>query len=206
MLTVDKIKEISGMYNIPKSIHINKHLTFDYRLFRALTNPDYEDNKDYRYDFDVYLPTYGINLQRPYVWELCQQREFILSILQEKPIDEMVIISHNSDAKRRETTNYVIDGKQRLLTVKKFANNEFSIIVGGKEYYFKDFDDELKLYFSSRVDGFVATVYYSYDDNPLTDDMKIILFNYYNFSGTPQTEEHKNRLQSLLNKNNNSTI
>ena len=198
MLTVDKIKEISGMYNIPKSIHVNKHLTFDYRLFRALTNPDYEDNKDYRYDFDVYLPTYGVNLQRPYVWELCQQREFILSILQEKPIDEMVIISHNSDHKRRDTINYVIDGKQRLLTVKKFANNEFSIIVGEKEYYFKDFDDELKLYFSSRVDGFVATVYYSYDDNPITDDMKIILFNYYNFSGTPQTEEHKNMLKNLI--------
>lgn len=198
MLTVDKIKEISGMYNIPKSIHINKHLTFDYRLFKALTNPDYEDNKDYRYDFDVYLPTYGVNLQRPYVWELCQQREFILSILQEKPIDEMAIISHNSDSKRRETTHYVIDGKQRLLTVKKFANNEFSIIVGEKEYYFKDFDDDLKLYFTSRVNGFVATVYYSYDDNPITDDMKIILFNYYNFSGTPQTEEHKNMLKNLI--------
>lgn len=23
--------------------------------------------------------------------------------------------------------------------------------------------------------------------------------NYYNFAGTPQTEEHKNKLQSLLN-------
>lgn len=31
--------------------------------------------------------------------------------------------------------------------------------------------------------------------------MKIILFNYYNFAGTPQTEEHKNKLQSLLNNN-----
>lgn len=206
MLTLDKIKTISGMYHIPKSIHVNRHLTFDYRLFRAITNPDYEDNKDYRYDFDVYLPTYGVNLQRPYVWEPWQQREFIISILQGKPIDEMVIISHNSDYKRRDTINYVIDGKQRLLTVQKFARNEFPITVNGEEYYFKDFDDDLKLYFSSRVDGFVATVYYSYDDNPLTDDMKIILFNYYNFSGTQQTEEHKNMLQSLLNKDNKSTI
>ena len=48
------------------------------------------------------------------------------------------------------------------------------------------------------VNGFVATVYYSYDDNPITDDMKIILFNYYNFSGTPQTEEHKNMLKNLI--------
>ena len=30
------------------------------------------------------------------------------------------------------------------------------------------------------------------------DDMKIILFNFYNFAGTPQTEEHKEKLQNLL--------
>ena len=43
-----------------------------------------------------------------------------------------------------------------------------------------------------------ATVYYSYWDCEVNDDMKIILFNYYNFAGTPQTEEHKNKLQSLI--------
>ena len=57
------------------------------------------------------------------------------------------------------------------------------------------------MFFKSRVNGMIATVYYSYNDNPVTDDMKIVLFNYYNFAGAPQTEDHKNKLQSLLNNN-----
>lgn len=201
MLTVDEVKRAIGLYNIPKYIHINKGVCFDYRLFDALTRPNYDgDNKDYKYDFDVFLPKYGINLQRPYVWEHCQQQEFILSVLQEKPLDSIILVQHNSDRERKNTINYVIDGKQRLTTIQKFVNNEFSISVDGKEYYFKDFDDDLKLFFRSRVNYMTGTVYYSYDNAPLTDDMKITLFNFYNFAGTPQTEEHKKRLEGLLKK------
>ena len=64
--------------------------------------------------------------------------------------------------------------------------------------FYKDFDDELKHYFENRVNYLTGTVYYSYEDSPVDDDMKIILFNFYNFSGTPQAEEHKNKLQSLI--------
>jgi uncharacterized protein with ParB-like and HNH nuclease domain len=152
------------------------------------------------YDFDVYLEKYGINLQRPYVWEHHQQNEFILSILLEKPLEQVIIVQHNSDKSRSNTINYVIDGKQRLLTIKKFVNNEFPIYIKGEEVYWKDFDKEAKMFFRSRANGMTATVYYSYDETDylVTDDMKIILFNYYNFAGTPQTEEHKNKLQSLI--------
>lgn len=201
MLTVDKVKQAIGLYNIPKYIHINKNICFDYRLFDALTRPNYDgDNKDYKYDFDVFLPKYGVNLQRPYVWEHCQQQEFILSLLQEKPLDSIILIQHNSDRQRKNTINYVVDGKQRLITIQKFVNNEFSISIDGEEYYFKDFEDDLKLFFRSRVNYMTGTVYYSYDNAPLTDDMKITLFNFYNFAGTPQTEEHKKRLEGLLKK------
>ena len=198
MLTIDEVKKTTGIYSIPKNIHINKNTCFDFRLFEALVNPNQDGIKDYNYDFDVYLPTYGINLQRPYVWERYQQQEFILSILQDKPIESVVIIQHNSDSKRENTTNFVIDGKQRLMTIQKFGRNEFPIVINGKEYYFKDFDHDLQWFFISRVDCMTATIYYTYDDTPLTDDMRIVLFNYYNFAGTPQTEEHKNKLQSLL--------
>lgn len=37
---------------------------------------------------------------------------------------------------------------------------------------------------------------FTIDDN-LTDDDKIRLFNFYNFSGTPQTKEHKNMLKEF---------
>ena len=200
MLKIQEIQQAEGIYNIPKNIHINKDICLDWRLFDALVNPDYKNNRDYKYDFDVFLPTYGINLQRPYVWEHYQQNEFILSILLEKPIDSFVIIQHNNSSDRSDVTNYVIDGKQRLMTIQKFGKNEFPIIVDGKEYYFKDFDKDLQLLFERRVNYLTAVVYYTYDDIPATDDLKITLFNFYNFAGTPQTDEHKKKLQSLLKK------
>lgn len=200
-MNLNEIKNCTNMHLIPKSIHLNRGVLFDYRLFDALAGPKKE--RDYTYDFDVYLPKYGINLQRPYVWKHYQQNEFILSILLEKPIQPFIVIQYINDTNHRENTIvYIIDGKQRLLTIKKFIHNKFPIIVNGKEVYFKDFDDELKRYFESRVNYLTADVYYSYgdenDESYINDDMKIILFNFYNFSGTPQTEKHKNKLQSLL--------
>ena len=199
MITLNEIKKCTNMHLIPKAIHMNKGVMFDYRLFDALNEPT---EKDLKYDFDVFLPKYGINLQRPYVWKYYQQNEFILSILLEKPIESFIAIHHFKDSLNREDcTVFIIDGKQRLLTIQKFIHNEFPIVVSGKNVYFKDFDDELKRFFKSRVNFLTGDVYYSYENSEeeITDDMKIILFNFYNFAGTPQTEEHKNKLQSLIN-------
>lgn len=199
MVTLNEIKKCTNMHLIPKAIHMNKGVMFDYRLFDALNEPT---ERDLKYDFDVFLPKYGINLQRPYVWEYYQQNEFILSILLEKPIESFIAIHHFKDSLNREDcTVFVIDGKQRLLTIQKFIHNEFPIVVNGEKVYFKDFDNELKRFFKSRVNFLTGDVYYSYEnsDAEITDDMKIILFNFYNFAGTPQTEEHKNKLQSLIN-------
>ena len=199
MVTLNEIKKCTNMHLIPKAIHMNKGVMFDYRLFNALNEPT---ERDLKYDFDVFLPKYGINLQRPYVWEYYQQNEFILSILLEKPIESFIAIHHFKDSLNREDcTVFVIDGKQRLLTIQKFIHNEFLIVVSGKNVYFKDFDNELKRFFESRVNFLTGDVYYSYEnsDAEITDDMKIVLFNFYNFAGTPQTEEHKNKLQSLIN-------
>ena len=98
-----------------------------------------------------------------------------------------------------EQIYYIIDGKQRLTTIHKFMNNEFPVEIGSEKYFYKDFDDELKTYFDRNLDyGIEAIFYYSYPDNPITDDEKIQIFNFYNFTGTPQAEEHKIKLQNLL--------
>ena len=202
MITYNEIKKCTNMHLIPKSIHMNKGVMFDYRLFDALDNPT---EKDLKYDFDIFLSKYGINLQRPYVWEYYQQNEYILSILLEKPMDRFIgILNYKDSLERERGTMEIIDGKQRLLTIQKFIHNEFPIIVNNQNVYFKDFDSELKRFFKGRVNYLTGDVYYSYDnleleDGKITDDMKIILFNFYNFAGTPQTEEHKNKLQSLIN-------
>lgn len=178
---------------------MNNGVVLDFRLVNSLENP--EIGRDKVYDFDVYLPTYGINLQRPYVWELFQQREFIMSILLEKPIDSLVIVQVLKDySNRDDQVNLVIDGKQRLMTIQKFVHNEFSIIINGREVYWKDFDNESRMYFKTRANYLTANVYYSYPDCKVTDEMLVILFNYYNFAGTPQTEKYKEKLQSLLDE------
>lgn len=201
MLTVEEVKNSNSIYRIPSYVHVNKGILFDYRLFETLTHTGKRANNDFNYDFDVYLPKYDINLQRPYVWEHSQQNEFIKSILIDKQLEPVVIVQHIDDYKdRNNSISYIIDGKQRLMTIIKFANNEFPVNINGQDYYWKDFSENLQHYFASRVNYMTATVYYSYPDALVDDDMKIILFNYYNFSGTPQTEEHKNKLQSLLKK------
>lgn len=199
-MTLKEIQAINNIHRIPKWVHINKGVILDYRLMEALKGDSDKRVRDYIYDFNVYLKKYKMNLQRPYVWKHHQQNEFILSILLEKPIEPVVVVQHNSDRQRTETINYIIDGKQRLMTIQKFLMNEFPIIIGVKEVYFKDFDEELYYFFKSRVNSLTAIIYYSYRDTQIDDDMKIILFNYYNFAGTPQTESHKNKLQQLLNK------
>lgn len=201
MVSIDEIRKLNDLHNLPKSIHVNKDILLDYRLIDALRSTEQDPRNRPRnrvYDFDVYLEKYKINLQRGYVWEHCQQNEFIFSILFEKPLEPVVVIQHIFDEKTFSSITYVIDGKQRLMTIQKFIRNEFPIIIDGKDVYYKDFDEELQRFFDSRVNYMTAVVYYSYPDIPITDDMKIWLFNFYNFSGTPQTEEHKNKLQSLL--------
>ena len=143
MLTLSEIQQVTNIHRIPKSVHCNRGILFDYTLVRALTAPT---EKDITYDFDIFLPKYGINLQRPYVWNKTQQCEFILSILLEKPIDDIVVVQHIHDFQRDVVTNFIIDGKQRLLTIKKFVEGEFPITVKGVEYYYTTAD--LQLYHS----------------------------------------------------------
>lgn len=197
MTLLEEIKLCNNLHRIPKKIHMNRGVLLDYRLVRALDDP--EPGHDKVYDFDVFMPAYGINLQRPYVWEPFQQREFIMSIMLDKPIDSLVVVQRIDDyANRDDSVNLVIDGKQRLMTIQKFVHDEFPIIINGREVYWKDFDKDSRQYFINRANGLTANVYYSYPNCKVTDEMLVILFNYYNFAGTPQAEEHKNRLQSLI--------
>lgn len=196
MITLNEIRQINDLHNLPKSIIVNSNIILDCRLAKSLKSTE-PDQRHRSYDFDVYLEKYKMNLQRDYVWEHCQQNEFIFSILLEKSLEPVVVVQHDYEF-CENTVIYVIDGKQRLTTIQKFLRNEFPVIINNREYYYNDFDTELQHFFESRVNCITATVYYSCPDIPITDDMKIYLFNFYNFSGTPQTEEHKNKLQSLL--------
>lgn len=189
--TSNDINEINSELSSIK-VHCNKGVSLDYYLINNLTGV----NKRKEYDFEIYLPKYGINLQRPYVWKDYQQSEYIISILQERPLENVIVIQHESD--EGKITMQIVDGKQRLTTIQKFLLGEIPVTINNKKVWWDDFDEYAKRHFKSRLSSITAVVYYTYDDDNLTDDDKIRLFNFYNFSGTPQTEEHKNTLKKLL--------
>ena len=83
-------------------------------------------------DYDVYLPTRGFNLQRGYVWSIEQKREIINSILIGRFIPRISILCKVDESLQ------VIDGKQRLSAILGFYNNDFSLDIDNKEYYFTD--------------------------------------------------------------------
>jgi len=190
--TVDDIKDInSELLNI--KVHCNKGIVLDPYLINNLV----DDRPRKQYDFDIYLPKYGVNLQRPYVWKDYQQSEYIISILQERPLENVIVIQYEPE--EGPITMQIVDGKQRLITIQKFLLGEIPVTINNKKVWWYDFDEDAKRYFKSRLSCITAVVYYIYDDDDnLTDDDKIRLFNFYNFSGTPQTEEHKNTLKKLL--------
>lgn len=151
----------------------------------------------YKFDFDVFLETKGCNLQRPFCWTLHQKREFILSLIKEIPINVVSIVVYKSGI-NSERVYKIIDGKQRLCTALSFIKNEFSIVVDGEEYYYNELVSEIqnKIFYWSPT----ATIAYSYWHDKISDNDLINWFNLLNFAGTPQEEEHRNRLNSLLLK------
>lgn len=202
MVTLNEIKGLSSIHNIPKSIHVNENICLDPFLADNLSHKP----KTAVYDFDVWLEDYGVNLQRPFVWNLIQQQEFILSILLDKPIPPVVVVE--IDPSRGEgglRKLLVIDGKQRLMTIQRFLNNEFAIDINGKVMqHFSDFDDDAHWFFIRQIQYLTSTTYYASDDKRdsfyMSDRVKVILFNFYNFAGTPQEAKHKDMLQGLLSK------
>jgi len=180
-----------------RRIAMNKNLGFSYSLFDFLISGKYNSEVD----FDVYLTSKGFNLQRPYVWTPQQQEEFIWSLIYERYIPPVTFVLHEvDDCSRLGHQIYkVIDGKQRLMTIKRFMLNEFPIHFEGTPVYWDDLDNIARSHISN-IPCFSYNVYYSYEDLPVTDDELITIFNFYNFAGTPQEEKHREKLINALNR------
>src|SRR5690554_3379648 len=84
-------------------------------------------------DFDVYLPTRKMNLQRDFVWTIDQKRELIWSILMNRHIPRMALLNILADGDSNGIYQ-VIDGKQRLSAMLDFYNNKYTLLIDGKEY------------------------------------------------------------------------
>lgn len=146
-------------------------------------------------DYDIYLHSKKMNLQREYVWELYQKRELIISILLRRFIPHICIIQRR-DPKDVSSGDYfeIIDGKQRLMTMQSFFNNEFTLLLEGSEYYFKELPEDYQSVIGSH--HILAFIVYDEPNIDITDQEKIDWFCMINFGGTPQDLNH---LQKLTN-------
>lgn len=162
--------------------HINKGLSyFGTAKLRQRTN----------FDFDVFLPTKGLNLQRDLCWTVEQKQALIMSMLKNMHIDPIVVVQMDRGTDKYEWQ--VIDGKQRLTTAFAYIDGEFPLNVGGIDYYFNDLPTDCQrqiAWFDFKWD-----IHYSYPDDPISDQTKIDLFESVNFLGTPVDIAHLNKLK-----------
>lgn len=144
-------------------------------------------------DFDVYLPSKKMNLQRDLVWTLQQKRELIWSLLIDRHIPHLALINCYSKTNANEDVYLVIDGKQRLTTMFDFVDDKFTIEIDGQEYFFSALPDE---YNSDLLSGMKVRYWVVNEQfrNTITDEDKINWFKFLNFAGTPQDIEHINKL------------
>ena len=162
--------------------------------------------KNYKVDFDVFLPTKNINLQRGLVWTDLQKQELILSVFKQKfgSYNGVRLIPPFHAVRLSDTEFQIIDGKQRLTTLISYYNNEFPIEINGEKYFYNYLDRQLQ----NAISGFSVEliVKYHYDDDPVTDEDKINWFEIINYSGTPQEKSHLEKIKNVnyeKNKNNN---
>jgi hypothetical protein len=146
-------------------------------------------------DYDVFLPTMGKNLQRPFCWSLEQKQELIRSIFKEMKLPLISLIEYKRYDDRELRKYQIIDGKQRLSTVIAFVNNEFSV----DDLYFKDLDESdskfiLRYSFDREVTyewgGTLSSTLKQSDIILLSDQSKIEWFKRINFAGVQQEQAH----------------
>jgi len=144
-------------------------------------------------DFDVFLPTKGMNLQRDFVWDIEQKRELIWSILMNRNIPRMAMINVIGSNRDTDGVYQVIDGKQRLSAMIDFYLNEYTLFIDGKEYFFKD----LPIDYQRVIAGYHFPYYIVHEDfgKKISDEEKIKWFMFINFAGTQQEKEHFEKLK-----------
>jgi hypothetical protein len=135
------------------------------------------------FDFDVYLPSKGMNLQRPLVWTIEQKRALIESIIVRRYIPPISVIQTVDDVYQ------VIDGKQRLTSFIEYIQGGFDFC----GYHYSDLPKE----YIGQIDRHYICAYRLCEyDEPISDGDKIEWFRWINFAGTPQEYEHMNALIS----------
>ena len=123
--------------------------------------------------------------QRKFVWKQNQQSLFIESVLLGFPLPPLYI------NKSKEGDFIVVDGRQRLTTLKRFLHNEFRLseLNALPELNGKNFDDLIKLNpeYQTKIEDTKLLVYLIQPSVPL--EMVYDIFNRINTGGTQLTRQ-----------------
>jgi hypothetical protein len=138
-------------------------------------------------DFDVYLPSRGINLQRPFIWKDYQKRELIMSILLQRDIPVIAIASYE---RNDDEIKCIVDGKQRLGAFLDFIEDKFTINLEGEDFTCSKLKRLAPDYYKAIVKFFIeGKIAYDLSEEQLIEWFKII-----NFAGTVQDQQHISNL------------
>lgn len=184
------MKKSPAIFDIWKQLkfEIQRGLVMPY--IKTLSDPNY----NYKIDFDVFLPSIGKNLQRPFCWTLEQKQELILSILKGLKLAPIAVLV--TEFKDGTVIYRVIDGKQRLSTILSFYNNEFPVILNGEEYYYNECHETVQG--QIKLLNLISDRSYDYEGEEMSDEDKIAWFEQINFAGTPQDKNHILNLKNSL--------
>lgn len=157
-------------------------------VFRARTG---------EYPIDMYIQwiksdalNFGAEYQRDYVWGHQEQQTFLRVLISGFPVGSVALAKAPDWDICDGPYIEVVDGKQRLTTLKLFINNEIPIVIGGEEIYWSEFTRSEQLAF-----GRLALSAVILDET--TEKDRIAYFVAVNFTGAPQSEEHRQKVLKL---------
>lgn len=146
--------------------------------------------RNFKLDFEVYLPSREKKLQRDYVWSQEQKEDLIWSFFLQRPIPPLAVIN---TASMDNVCLQIIDGKQRLMTMLDFIKNRFSVTIEGESYLFNELPiDWQNAVNHANIKANEILVEYGKD---LSDDEKISWFKQLNFGGTQMDKKHLENLK-----------
>lgn len=127
--------------------------------------------------------------QREYVWTEKEQQAFLMSVIQGLPLSVISVVK-NYDHNGR-TKYEVVDGRQRLTTLKMFFEGKISLNLDGEKVLFPELSMSDQLYFLQ----FSLT---RLELEKASEKEKIEYFLRLNFGGVPQEEAHRQKVEKML--------